>query len=133
MSQLRTLPLKSSTPKADDPVQVTFMVTVLTRQENPVLRIQAAHFVQDLDSDSLYFFRESQAVCQATKNKTGSYPTPVAMFKNRDVLSVVKSGVSAGRLDVDGWLAAFTSANGSMTVVPTEQLLEMIRASEEFK
>lgn len=123
MTELRTLPIKPRKAPAATVPQVVFHVAVLSTQEVPVIKVKAAHFIVHEDTGVLAFYRESAVACQTSFHKTGGYPTPVAMFKTRDVLSVTQPTHVRAKIDTHGWIEAILVLEGKADIITPEDLV----------
>lgn len=116
----RVLPLKTTKPKAATK-PIVFHVAVISTQLIPIVKIKATHFILDEDAGTVCFYKESPADCQNMFHKTGGYPTPIAMFKSRDVLSVTQPKKVKGKLCPHAWIASMLLLEGKEDgVLPQE-------------
>ena len=84
--------------------QKTFLLTLISLQDNPVLKVEAAHFC--LANGLVMFFREPAEEVRAFVNRFAAYPAPIATFRAVDFLSCVEETCVAGSLEVAGVLHA---------------------------
>lgn len=126
MSQdLPTLPLKHRKPVTPEPTQVVWHVAVLSTQDLPVIKVKAAHFICHEDTGTICFYTESAVGCQTAFHKTGAYPTPVALFKSRDVLSVTRPEMVRNKINTQNWIEAVLLLEGKADLLVTPHELQV--------